>query len=97
MENYTYNRPEWVDAQSYPFKDNWMLVQGHRLHYLDEGPRDKPVLLFIHPGPGWSFSYRHQIEQLRNDFRCVAPTSRGMDSPRQQRTTTTPCWNRAGS
>src|SRR2546428_11882629 len=35
--------------------------------------RDKPVLLFVHPGPGWSFTYRYQIEHLRSEFRCVAP------------------------
>lgn len=40
---------------------------------MDEGPRDKPVLLFVHPGPGWSFTYRYQIQQLKNQFRCVAP------------------------
>jgi len=73
MEAISYNRPDWVDESSYPFRDNWMLIKGHQVHYLDEGPRDKPVLLFVHPGPGWSYTYRYQIEQLRKDFRCVAP------------------------
>ncbi len=43
------------------------------VHYVDEGPRDKSMLLFVHPGPGWSFSYRYQIKELRDEFRCVAP------------------------
>src|SRR5712692_1513010 len=72
METSMYDRPDWIDPDIYPFKDNWMLIQGHRVHYVDEGPRDKPVLLFIHPGPGWSFTYRYQIRQLRDQFRCVA-------------------------
>src|SRR5437867_2564737 len=50
-----------------------MILDGHRVHYVDEGPRDAPVLLFVHPGAGWSFTYRYHIQQLKNEFRCVAP------------------------
>ena len=73
METNGYARPDWVDPEVYPFKDNWIIIKGHRIHYIDEGPRNFPVLLFVHPGPGWSFSYRYQIQQLLHDFRCVAP------------------------
>ena len=66
-------RPDWVDSQLYPFEDRWMILDGHRVHYVDEGPRDAPVLLFVHPGAGWSFTYRYHIQQLKNEFRCVAP------------------------
>lgn len=69
----SYDRPDWVDSSLYPFKDQWMTIDGHRMHYVDEGPRDAPVLLFIHPGPGWSFTYRYQIKELSRKFRCVAP------------------------
>jgi haloalkane dehalogenase len=54
-----------------------MIIDGHTIHYVDEGPRDKPVLLFVHPGPAWSFTYRYHIQQLSRDFRCVAPDSPG--------------------
>jgi haloalkane dehalogenase len=73
VETTSYSYPDWVDEESYPFKDQWMLIKGHQVHYVDEGPRDKPVLLFVHPGPGWSYTYRYQIQKLSNDFRCVAP------------------------
>ncbi len=66
-------RPHWVDSKLYPFHDNWVEIDGHRIHYLDEGPRDAPVLLFIHPGPGWSFTYRYHIQHLSDKFRCIAP------------------------
>src|SRR5438445_13248068 len=49
-----------------------MILDGHTVHYVDEGPRDKPVLLFVHPGPAWSFTYRYHIRELSQDFRCVA-------------------------
>lgn len=66
-------RPDWVDSTLYPFKDNWIIVDGHRMHYVDEGPRDAPTLLFVHPGAGWSFTYRYHIKKLKDQFRCVAP------------------------
>lgn len=66
-------RPEWVDNTLYPFRDNWIIVDGNRIHYVDEGPRNAPTLLFVHPGAGWSFTYRYHIQQLTDQFRCVAP------------------------
>src|SRR3989442_12825281 len=73
MESTNRTRPSWVDNALYPFRDNWMILDGHTIHYVDEGPRDKPVLLFVHPGPAWSFTYRYHIQQLSREFRCVAP------------------------
>jgi haloalkane dehalogenase len=67
------SRPNWVDSKLYPFHDNWVEIEGHSIHYVDEGPRDAPVLLFLHPGPGWSFTYRYHIQHLSDKFRCVAP------------------------
>ena len=43
-----------------------------RLHYLDEGPRDAPPLLFVHGNPTWSFAWRQLIVALRDRFRCIA-------------------------
>lgn len=45
-----------------------------RVHYLDEGPADGPVVLLLHGEPSWSFLYRHMIPILTDaGFRCVAP------------------------
>ena len=32
-----------------------------RMHYVDEGPRDAPVVLMVHGEPAWSFLYRKMI------------------------------------
>lgn len=71
------DRPDWVDDDLYPFTDHWIERDGHRIHYVDEGPRDAPVLLFMHPGMGWSFTWRHHIRALSDRFRCVAPDMPG--------------------
>ncbi len=85
----SYDRPDWVDSSLYPFNDQWMMIDGHRIHYVDEGPRDAPVLLFIHPGLGWSFTYRYQIKELSDKFRCVAPDlpGYGLSEAREDMTT----------
>ncbi len=71
------HRPAWLDTGLFPFTSRWITIDGNRIHYVDEGPRDAPILLFAHPQPSWIFSYRQQIESLRKDFRCVAPDMPG--------------------
>ena len=73
MNQTQYGRPEWVDSEIFPFVSNWITIGGNKIHYVDEGPLDAPVLLFLHPGAGWSFTYRSQIRQLKDEFRCIAP------------------------
>jgi haloalkane dehalogenase len=66
-------RPTWVNDAIYPFQSRWLNLDGHTVHYLDEGPRDAPVLLFMHGNPTWSFVYRDLIVALSTRFRCIAP------------------------
>lgn len=45
-----------------------------RMAYLDEGPRDAPVVLMLHGEPSWSFAYRHVIAAVAGaGYRAVAP------------------------
>lgn len=45
-----------------------------RLHYLDEGPPDAPVVLLLHGEPSWSYLYRHMVPVLTAaGHRVVAP------------------------
>jgi haloalkane dehalogenase len=45
-----------------------------RMAYVDEGPRDAPVVLLLHGQPTWSFLYRHVIAALVADgLRVIAP------------------------
>jgi len=45
-----------------------------RMHYVDEGPRDAPVVLLMHGEPTWSFLYRKMIPIITAaGFRAVAP------------------------
>ncbi|MBB3047254.1 haloalkane dehalogenase [Litorivivens lipolytica] len=45
-----------------------------RMAYIDEGPRDAPVVLMLHGEPSWSFAYRHVIAAVAAaGYRAVAP------------------------
>jgi haloalkane dehalogenase len=55
-----------------PAASHWLEVDGHQVHYLDEGPRTGPVLLMLHSNPSWSFLYSGVIERLCGQVRCVA-------------------------
>ena len=63
-------RPGWLDENLYPFESRYVEIDGHQVHYVDEG--SGPVLLFLHSNLVWSFIYRDIIKGLRGRFRCVA-------------------------
>ena len=63
----------------YDFKPNYAEIEGMRMHYLDEGPKDGPVILLLHGQPVWSFLYRKMIKELvPKGYRCIAPDMMGM-------------------
>jgi haloalkane dehalogenase len=63
-------RPAWVDDELFPFESRFVAINGHTIHYVDEG--SGPTLLFLHGNPTWSFVYRDVIRALRDEFRCIA-------------------------
>jgi len=72
----------------FPFKPNYLEVDGIRIHYLDEGPKDSEVILLMHGEPSWCFLYRYMIPPLiEANFRVVAPDLVGFgrsDKPTKQ-------------
>ncbi|MEV6940767.1 alpha/beta fold hydrolase [Streptomyces sp. NPDC051172] len=63
-------RPSWVDDELFPFESRFVELDGHVVHYVDEG--SGPTLLMLHGNPTWSFLYRDVIGSLRDRFRCIA-------------------------
>lgn len=61
---------QWLDKKEYPFSSNFYEVNGHKLHYIDEGKGD--TILFVHGTPSWSFDFRNVIKKLRTTNRCIA-------------------------
>lgn len=69
------------DLPDFPFDPHYVDVtdpddgsRNVRVHYLDEGPADGPIVLLMHGEPSWSYLYRSMIPPLTSaGFRCIAP------------------------
>ena len=58
---------------TFPFEPRYLEAGDVRIHYVDEGPRDAPTLLFVHGNPTWSYMWREQVGALsQRGRRCVA-------------------------
>ncbi len=67
------DRSRW--AHLYPFSSHYLLLNGFRYHFLDEGS-GRPVIM-LHGNPTWSFYYRRLVQALSPRFRAVAPDHMG--------------------
>ncbi len=60
----------------YPFQSRYAVVEGVRLHYLDEGTG--PVIWLMHGMPMWSYVWRNVIPPLVvAGYRCFVPDLMG--------------------
>lgn len=58
----------------YPFKPNYVEVEGLRIHYVDVGENENETVLMLHGEPSWSFLYRRMITIVSDaGYRVVAP------------------------
>lgn len=57
----------------YPFTSNYFDLGGTTMHYLDEGPREAPVVVMVHGNPTWSFYWRTLIPQISKTHRVIVP------------------------
>ncbi len=59
--------------RQYPFDSHFFEHGGVRMHYLDEGPADAPVLVMVHGNPTWSFYWRHLVTAFSKSYRVIVP------------------------
>lgn len=66
------------NLDDYPFEPNYLSLESSgstlRMHYVDEGPADAPIVLMLHGEPSWSYLYRKMIPIfVAAGFRAIAP------------------------
>lgn len=71
---------QFAGITDFPFEPRYATIADAtdgtslRVHYIDEGPRDAPVVLMMHGEPTWSYLYRHMIDPVADaGLRVVAP------------------------
>lgn len=70
---------QFSGIKDYPFAPNYTTVKTHdgsdlRIHHIDEGPKDGPVILCMHGQPVWSYLYARMIPHLvKAGIRVIAP------------------------
>jgi haloalkane dehalogenase len=58
----------------FDFEPHYEQINGYRVCYLDEGPRDGEPILLLHGEPTWSYLYRKMIPVLTDaGYRCIVP------------------------
>jgi haloalkane dehalogenase len=53
----------------YSFSSHFAIIDGYRLHYLDEGAG--PVIVMVHGNPTWSYYYRHLVVLMAKTHRVI--------------------------
>ena len=67
------------NIKNFPFDPHYTTIKTHdgsdlRIHHIDEGPKDGPILLAMHSQPVWSYLYARMIPILiKAGIRVVAP------------------------
>lgn len=87
MEVLRTQEERFAGLPDFPYAAHFQEVEGLRIAFVDEGPRDAPVVLLMHGEPTWSYLYRKVIAALKDRFRVVAPDLIGFgrsDKPADQ-------------
>lgn len=79
----------FASLPDYSFAPNYVdVAPGLRAHYVDEGPREGPVVLLLHGEPSWSYLYRKMIPVFVGaGYRVIAPDLIGFgrsDKPKRR-------------
>ena len=69
----------FANLAGYPFAPHYAMVEGLRMHYVDEGPANGEVVLLLHGQPSWSYLYRNMIPTIAAaGYRVIAVDHIGM-------------------
>jgi len=65
-------RPDENFDRTFPYEPRFDETSGFRIHYVDVGPSEAPVLLCLHGEPTWGYLFRHLIAGLSSTYRVIA-------------------------
>lgn len=60
-----------IHLPEYDLTQKYMSISNYSMHYIDEGAGE--LILMLHGNPTWSFYYRRLINDLKSEYRVIAP------------------------
>ena len=54
-----------------------MKINGIKIHYVEAGEENKPLMVFVHGFPEFWFTWRYQLNYFKKNYRVVALDNRG--------------------
>lgn len=64
----------FAKLDGFAYEPNYVDVEGLRMAYIDEGPKDGSFILCLHGEPSWSYLYRFMIPVfVEAGYRVIAP------------------------
>lgn len=68
----------FASLPGFAFEPHYVDIDGVRMHYLDEGPRDGRPIVCFHGEPTWSYLYRKMVGPLTAaGYRVICPDFAG--------------------
>ncbi len=58
---------DWTFGATWPYEPRFFETESGRMHYIDQGPRSAPAVVFLHGNPTWSYLFRQLIGPLVSD------------------------------
>ena len=69
---------QFENLRGFDFAPHYSEIEGLRIHYVDEGPKDGQPILLLHGQPTWGYLFRHMITPLANaGYRVIVPDMAG--------------------
>lgn len=68
----------FASLPGFGFEPHYVEIDGVRMHYLDEGPREGRPIVCFHGEPTWSYLYRKMVTPLTSvGYRVICPDFAG--------------------
>lgn len=65
---------QFINLPGYDFAPHYEVIEGYRVHFVDEGAANANPVLMLHGEPSWSYLYRKMIPPIVNaGHRVIAP------------------------
>jgi len=58
---------DWTFGGTWPYEPRFFETESGPMHYIDEGPRFAPAVVFLHGNPTWSYLFRQLIGPLLSE------------------------------